>query len=110
MRITEPDQDFIKRLQQIISDFPSRAALAKAASLSPSSLQSYVEGAEPSRPALIALARAANVSLEWLADNRGYKEPHPQVPDGYAAIPAYDIGKAHGYVYPLVTAEAAYWI
>ena len=110
MTRTDCDQEFVKRLEEIVSQFPSRAALAKLAGLSPSSLQSYVEGAEPSRPALIALARAANVSLEWLADNHGYKEPHPQVPDGYAAIPTYDIGKARGYVYPLVTAEVAYWI
>jgi transcriptional regulator with XRE-family HTH domain len=110
MRSTEADPAFIKRLEEIISYFPSRAALAKTAGLSPSSLQSYVEGAEPTRPVLVALARAANVSLEWLADNRGYKQPHPPVPDGYAAIPAYDIRKAGGYVYPLVMAESAYQI
>lgn len=110
MTRTDCDQEFIKRLQEIISQFPSRAAFAKAAGLSPSSLQTYVEGAEPSRPALVALARAANVSLEWLADNHGYKDPRPQVPDGYGAVPAYDIRKAHGYVYPLVAAEVAYWI
>jgi hypothetical protein len=99
--------DFIDRLAEIAAEFPSRAALAKAANLPPSSLQSYVEGTEPSRPALVALARAANVSLEWLADNRGYKRPHPSVPDGYAAVPFYDIRKSGGYVYPLVTEEIA---
>jgi hypothetical protein len=101
---------FIKRLEEIVGEFPSRAALAKTASLPPSSLQSYLEGAEPTRPALVALARAAEVSLEWLADNRGYKKPHPPVPDGYAGIPVYDIRKSGGYVYPLVAAEVAYWI
>jgi hypothetical protein len=99
--------DFIGRLVEIASEFPSRAALAKAANLPPSSLQSYVEGTEPTRPALVALARAANVSLEWLADHRGYKRPHPPVPDGYAAIPFYDVRKSGGYVYPLVTEEIA---
>jgi len=99
--------DFIGRLAEIASEFPSRAALAKAANLPPSSLQSYMEGTEPTRPALVALARAADVSLEWLADHRGYKRPHPPVPDGYAAVPFYDIRKTGGYVYPLVMGEIA---
>jgi phage repressor protein C with HTH and peptisase S24 domain len=98
---------FASRLIEIVADFPSRAALAKKAGLTPSALQSYVEGAEPTRPALLALARAANVSLEWFADGRGYKQPHPSVPDGYAAIPFFDVGKAGGYVYPLFSAENA---
>jgi hypothetical protein len=110
MARTDSDQGFIKRLEEIIGEFPSRAALAKAADLPPSSLQGYIEGAQPTRPALVALARAADVSLEWLADNRGYKKPHPPVPDGYGAIPVYDIRKSGGYVYPLVMAEVAYWI
>lgn len=110
MARADSDRGFIKRLEEIISEFPSRAALAKAADLPPSSLQSYIGGAEPTRPALVALARAAEVSLEWLADNRGYKKPRPVVPDGYAKIPVYDVRKSGGYVYPLVTAEIASWI
>jgi len=98
---------FADRLIEIVAEFPSRAALAKKAGLTPSALQSYVEGAEPTRPALVALARAANVSLEWLADGRGYKQPHPSVPDGYAAIPFFDVRKAGGYVYPLFSVENA---
>lgn len=104
------DHGFVTRLEEIVSEFPSRAALAKKANLPPSSLQSYLEGAEPTRPALLALARAANVSLEWLADKRGYKEPRPQIPDGHAMIPVYDIRKSGGYVYPLIMGEIASWI
>jgi len=110
MARTDSDRGFIQRMEELIGEFPSRAALAKAAGLPPSSLQSYIEGDAPTRPALVALARAAEVSLEWLADNRGYKKPHPPVPDGYAAIPVYDVRKAGGYVYPLVMAEVASWI
>ncbi len=106
----DSDGGFIKRLEEIVGEFPSRAALAKKADLPPSSLQSYIEGAVPTRPALVALARAAEVSLEWLADNRGYKKPHPPVPDGYAEIPVYDVRKSGGYVYPLVMEEIASWI
>ena len=102
-----PQEKFIGRLAEIASEFPSRAALAKAANLPPSSLQSYMEGTEPTRPALVALARAADVSLEWLADHRGYKRPHPPVPDGYAEIPFYDVRRSGGYVYPLVMEEIA---
>lgn len=104
------DAAFIARLEETSTAFPSRAALAKAASTPPSSLQAYFEGVEPTRPALVALARAANVSLDWLADGRGYKEPHPPVPDGYAAIPFYDVRKSGGYVYPLVSAEVAEFV
>jgi hypothetical protein len=110
MAQSDPDRGFVKRLEEIVGDFPSRAALGKAAGLSPSSLQSYLKGAEPTRPALVALAKAADVSLVWLADNRGDKKPHPPVPDGYAEIPVFDIRKAGGYVYPLVMEEVASWI
>lgn len=110
MTRTDSDRGFIQRLEEIIGEFPSRAALAKKAKLPPSSLQSYIEGAEPTRPALVALARAADVCLEWLADDRGYKKPHPPVPDGYIQIPVFDIRKSGGYVYPLITAEIASWI
>jgi len=110
MAQSDSDHGFVKRLEEIVGEFPSRAALGKKAGLSPSSLQSYLKGAEPTRPALVALARAAEVSLEWLADNRGDKKPHPPVPDAYAEISVYDIRKAGGYVYPLVMEEVASWI
>jgi hypothetical protein len=103
--VTDTATSFQQRLQEIISRFPSRAALAKAAEIPPSSLQSYLEGTEPTRPVLIALAGAARVSLEWLADGHGYKEPHPPVPDGYVELPFYDVRKSNGYVYPLFTSE-----
>jgi len=103
-------RSFAERLAEIASAFRSRAALAKAAGLSASALQSYVEGAEPTRPALVALANAAEVSLEWLADGRGYKQRRPPVPDGYAAIPFFDVRAAGGYVYPMFSADnAEFW-
>jgi hypothetical protein len=43
--------------------------------------------------------------LEWLADGRGYKQPHPYVPDGYAEIRFFNVRKADGYVYPLFSGE-----
>jgi hypothetical protein len=56
---------------------------------------------------MVALARAGEVSLEWLAEGRGYKQRRPQVPDGYAAIPFFDVRAAGGYVYPLLSADNA---
>jgi len=104
------DHAFIARLEEAGAKFPSRAALAKAANLPPSSLQAYFEGTEPTRPALVALAQAAGVSIEWLAEGRGYKEPHPPVPDGYAALPFYDLRKSNGYIYPLISQEIAEFV
>ena len=98
---------FIRRLEQVASAFRSRAAFAQAAKIPASSLQTYFEGAEPNRLTLTALADAGNVSLEWLIRGRGYKQPHPQVPEGYAGISFYDVRKAGGYVYPLVAGELA---
>lgn len=100
-------QTFVERLAEACANFPSRAAVARAANIPPSSLQAYFEGTEPTRPALVALAQAAKVSLDWLASGRGYKEPHPSVPDDYGEIPYYDLQKSGGYVYPLVTQEIA---
>jgi hypothetical protein len=94
-------------LQQIAAPFRSKATFAQAAKIPPSSLQTYFEGAEPNRLTLAALADAGNVSLEWLVRGRGYKEPHPQVPEGYADISFYDVRKAGGYVYPLVAEDVA---
>lgn len=104
------DLAFVARLEQISAKFPSRAALAKAANIPPSSLQAYFEGAEPTRPVLVALAHAARVSIEWLAEGRGYREPHPPVPDDYVEVPFYDVLRSGGYIYPLTTGEIAEFI
>jgi lambda repressor-like predicted transcriptional regulator len=57
----------VARLEAISTDLGSRAALAKRAGIAPSSLQNYFHHSEPTRPVLIALARAAHVSITWLA-------------------------------------------
>jgi transcriptional regulator with XRE-family HTH domain len=102
-----PVGSFAARLHDIVNDFPTKAALARAAGVPPSSLESYLEGVEPTRPVLVNLATAADVSLEWLACGRGEKNPRPLVPDGYAQIPFYDVRSAGGYVYPLINEEVA---
>jgi phage repressor protein C with HTH and peptisase S24 domain len=104
-KVGSENSAFILRLEETASRFRSRAAFAQAADIPASSLQSYFEGAEPSRLTLMALADAGRVSLEWLMRGRGYREPRPQVPESYAGIPFYDVRKAGGYVYPLVAEE-----
>ncbi len=106
-RPVQQDDGFAARLQEIAGEFESKSALARTAGIPPSSLESYLTGSEPTRPVLVNLARAANVSLEWLASGRGEKKSSPAIPSGYAQIPFYDIRSAGGYVYPLVNEQVA---
>ena len=57
---------FVKRLEELASDVGSASALARAAGISQSGLSRYLHGGEPTRPVLIAIARAAGVNLLWL--------------------------------------------
>lgn len=81
---------FAERLRSLADDRGSVSALAKAAGISQSGLQRYLNGGEPSRKALIAIALACNVSLDWLAMGRGDQsllryEPHQE--GGYVQEP-----------------------
>jgi phage repressor protein C with HTH and peptisase S24 domain len=63
---------FIARLQEIVRHWPSADRLARASGVSPSAFRKWLRGnAEPSRERLVALARAAGVSVGWLADGEG---------------------------------------
>jgi hypothetical protein len=81
---------FVARLEAISAELGSRAELAKRAAVATSSLQNYVDGSEPTRPVLIALARAAHVSVSWLATGSGPKRAD-NLPEGYFAVPYYDL-------------------
>lgn len=97
----EPDAGFVARLQEVVRGFPSRAALAKAAGLPESSLQGYLKGMEPTRLALVAIARAANRPVEWLAQGT-------RAPD-FELLPYYDLQKFDGYVSALTEGPATAW-
>ena len=56
--------------------------------IAPSSLQNYFDHSEPTRPVLIALARAAHVSIAWLATGRGPKNAD-NLPEGYFGVAYY---------------------
>jgi phage repressor protein C with HTH and peptisase S24 domain len=68
---------FISRLQAIVQQWPSADRLARAAGVSPSAFRKWLRGAaEPSRERLVALARAADVNVGWLAGGEG---PEPRL-------------------------------
>jgi len=74
---------FIARLQEIVRHWPSADRLARATGVSPSAFRKWLRGdAEPSRERLVALARAAGVSVGWLASGEG---PTPQLGGGTAS-------------------------
>lgn len=60
------DVAFISRLSRCAEKAGSLYALAKKAGLGPATVRKYLRGSEPSRPFLVAIARAAGVSLDWL--------------------------------------------
>lgn len=72
---------FVQRLRLILTQWPSADRLARTMGVSPSAFRKWLKGeAEPSRERLIALARATNVRLAWLAEGEGpepdFGKPH----------------------------------
>lgn len=67
--LTESD-DFPSRLKQAMGKHSIRG-FARDCGFSDTVLRQYLNGqSEPTRPALLAIARTAHVSLEWLASGR----------------------------------------
>ena len=60
-----------KRLKTVVRDFGGNKKVAEKSGVPLSSLNSYMNGREMSVPAMIALAEACGVPLEWLATGRG---------------------------------------
>lgn len=59
---------FPDRLKSALHGVPSMRAFARSIGISDSVLRQYLSGrSEPTRPVLVALARAAKVDLLWLA-------------------------------------------
>lgn len=87
------DEGFIERLRDLASKVGSANALAKAAGISQSGIQRYLNGGEPSRKALVAIADAGEVSVDWLATGRapaGQGLSAPSDMEDYAFVPLYD--------------------
>lgn len=80
------DQAFIERFSEIIKDIGGEAVLAEKSSVSRPSIDKYKKGlSDPSRLYLVQLAKAAGVSVEWLATGEGAKKLDDQGP--FLAIP-----------------------
>lgn len=98
----ERDPAFIERLRFVASKIGSVNALARASGLSQGGLQRYFKGGEPTRPALIKLAKAGNVDVGWLMTGEDPARQQPETSgdeeDNYAYIPLYDahISQGHG--------------
>lgn len=83
------------RIREIVHEHGGPSLLARAAGLSPSTISQYLSdekgrASEPGVNALIKLARAAKVRIEWLATGappKHYDEPPP----GYVSIGSYDL-------------------
>lgn len=68
----EPEKgDFHSRLQELLQLFKSARAFAAASGVSQTGLQRLINGGEPTLSTLVALAKAAGVSVEWLATGEG---------------------------------------
>ncbi|WOD39862.1 LexA family transcriptional regulator [Nodosilinea sp. E11] len=71
--------DFPQRLKQAVGENSIRG-FARSCGFSDTVLRQYLNGqSEPTRPALLAIARTANVSVEWLA---GGQPGHNSLGDG----------------------------
>ena len=68
MSTTMVEAEFRSRLTQVIQSFGSVVVLAKAVGVSDNAIYKWLSGrGQPSVTNLVALARAARVSIEWLA-------------------------------------------
>jgi len=62
---------FRNRLQMCIAAAGSIYALAKRSGTAPNTIRRYLQNSEPTRPLLVAIAKASGVGVEWLATGEG---------------------------------------
>jgi phage repressor protein C with HTH and peptisase S24 domain len=85
MSTTVVDEEFRRRLRLIMQQFGSVADLARAVGVSDNAIYKWVSGrGQPGMISLVNLAKAAGVSVEWLATGRGTAaksrpEPQPEI-------------------------------
>ncbi|MBW7959861.1 MAG: helix-turn-helix transcriptional regulator [Candidatus Promineofilum sp.] len=69
------DWEFHDRLRYLLTKEKSTSAFARKAGLSQSGLHRIEVGGEPTLKTLLAIARAAGVSIQWLASGEGPMRP-----------------------------------
>ncbi len=84
--------DFSSRLRDAIGALP-RAAVARMAGVSTSSLDRWVKGATPDPESALALADALSVNYRWLIKGVGAKavDLTPEANPGSVILPKYDL-------------------
>jgi phage repressor protein C with HTH and peptisase S24 domain len=80
---------FAERLSQIEKEFGSARQLAALSGVSNNAVHLWRRASEPARNNLVKVARAANVSISWLAAGEGEMRPS-RPPQGYQ-LPLFDI-------------------
>jgi transcriptional regulator with XRE-family HTH domain len=77
-----------ERLRWLLDRFDTRNDAAKVAAVTPEHLASYISGrTKPPFELVARLARAQDVSLDWLATGEGERLAADAEPDGYLAVP-----------------------
>ncbi|HXC54607.1 MAG TPA: LexA family transcriptional regulator [Rhizomicrobium sp.] len=80
--------DLGERLRWLLNLFESRSEAGAIANVTPEHLPSYISGrTKPRFEAIVRLAAAKNVSLDWLATGRGERNNDDAEPEGFVAIP-----------------------
>jgi len=96
---TTNTDSFSERFKLAISG-TSTNKFAKLCGLNESSLRGYLSGSIPSLDKAVAISKAANVSLEWLATGEGEMRvdegAKESVTDEFALIPGYNIQVSAG--------------
>lgn len=87
-------EGFVSRMELCADRMGSVNALAKKAGIPQSTIRRYFSGGEPGRAHLVAIARAAGVSISWLAS--GEEEA---APSGQAATAAVDLDRLEEVVW-----------
>lgn len=94
---------FAQRLRIALSD-ESPHAFSKRSGIGDSTMRKYLEGSMPGLDNLLAIAKAANVTLDWLAANKGPMRPGEfqklvtggGVPKDFVPVPKLDIRPSAG--------------
>lgn len=94
----ETDTAFIARMRECADRAGSVNALAELSGVSQGGIRRYFEGGEPNRRALVAIARAAGVTVEWLATGKSPKDSPSQADVGveFQLVPQYDVEASAG--------------
>lgn len=87
----EPERSgFHARLNLLLPGFKSVRAFATASGVSQTGLQRLINGGEPTLSTLVALARAARVSVAWLATGEGSMRQGAEAADLPTSAPCLD--------------------